>query len=136
MARRARGTPETGWGGEMYLAIEFLIGQLLNIIKRADLVIQSPHNTTGSVKQYVLHYGVQLIFQLAFGVALFNGVLANDWLLGMIWKPLATVKWTASTAFFAGLIFDNLMDWAIERFPVLRQFLQRGDPNATSDKKD
>jgi hypothetical protein len=105
------------------LTLEFLLGQLLSVIKRMDLVLQSPKNEASTLGDFARHYGIRTIFEIAVGIGIFNGVFTNTWLLGKIWQPLAAFQWSWGSAFAVGLIFHYLADWAMERYPALRNVL-------------
>jgi hypothetical protein len=104
----------------LYLILEFLIGQLLHVLKRCDLVIQSPKNEAKTLNAYFKKYGLQVLSQVAFGVALFSAILANPHVMGQLWAPLGIFEWNAGASFAAGFIFDNALDWIMER---IRQVL-------------
>jgi hypothetical protein len=108
----------------------FALGQMLNILRQANLVAASSSNPVSKMREWVWRNLVGLLIRSAFALSTWYiltetnlGPVAITKLAGAEWVPNIPLSQMPLLALPFGIVFDLLFDMAIERWPWLKSKL-------------
>jgi hypothetical protein len=100
----------------------YMIGQLLHVLKRADMSVKSKISGVASIRQFLSLNWIAIVIRLGAGAALYELVWRNPKvigaLLGVSWLEQLPMGW--AVAFLFGLLSDLLVDWLTAKVPALQ----------------
>ena len=109
------------------LWIFFIVGQLINILKRAGFAVRGP-NAVASRKQYLLLNWDVLLVRGVVGAVIFWTWASYPNLLTQVAKHFGydynlTIPVVPPVAFGFGLALDVILDWFADKVPALKREL-------------
>ena len=103
----------------------FVCGQLLSILRKAELAVQATTNPIKSRREYARLYWVILLYRSVVALSIFwvwviypaaFSSLAHS--IGLTWN--LELPPTPPIAIFAGLLYDVGLEWVFNKVPSLR----------------
>ena len=103
----------------MTLWIAFLIGQILNVFRRAALVSSSPKNIQiNSVWMFFVRNDVAFAIRGVLGAGLYALLMAGPWTVKTWTIPQLPKHWAVALMF--GIVFDVVFESAQTKWPFLK----------------
>ncbi len=123
------------------LWLPFAAGQAIHVLKRAGMMVRSPHNGVQTRRAFVQLYWDALAVRAALCAAVFWMVVDQPELLSSVAGVLGfsgrlELRLNAGTALIFGYFADSILDWAVSRIPIFQKEVpqpQRSEPQQTSN---
>jgi len=115
---------------ELWLWLAFAGGMAVYMLKRAYYLVKGPNPVANTYGQFIVACWIPLLVRAAVDSGLFWATFYPDILnpvlgkLGLTWQlhsPMSSMP--AVVAFFVGLGMDSIVDFAVTKIPLVRDWL-------------